>query len=331
VTAEELEQVLHSIYSGKPLPKPFQLITAVAAVRNGASLLEAAKNAGTTAKIVQKIVEAPDLVQALLGTAPEQYEQKAGRVRAIIGQLIIGNLAERVFEEMYRSAVGSTELWLEDDRTSGGDTDYLVRNGQNRQVFRLNIKFHGSQFRRARELVGLDPQDCFALATYKIYSALQKQEKEHLPYIFVVIGVPNLTGPVVGEAIPEDVVEFATRARHAPLVKGKRNIENAVVEAITSRPDDFGLSAALNGFREQISNAEWRVLSARRADSLLRKMLFERAYALRVRGFAMNYRGAELDMHFSVSSDLNLLEDMLRILRDDGVHALSVYLERGTY
>ena len=45
----------------------------------------------------------------------------------------------------------------------------------------------------------------------------------------------------------------------------------------------------------------------------------------------MNYRGAELDMHFSITSDLNLLEDMLRILRDDGLQALSVYLERGTY
>jgi hypothetical protein len=145
------------------------------------------------------------------------------------------------------------------------------------------------------------------------------------------VGVPNLTGSVVGEAVPYELVDFATRAKYAPRVEGKRKIENAIVEAITSRPSDFGLDAILLTFQEQIKSATWRVLSARRADKLLREQLFERAYALRVRGFAMNYRGAELDMHFSVTSDLNLLEDMLRILRDDGLHALSVYLERGTY
>lgn len=227
-------------------------------------------------------------------------------------------------------AVGSSDLQLEDDRSGGGDTDYLVRNGQGRQVFRLNIKFHGSQFRRAQELVGLPPEDCFALATYKIYSALQKQEREHLPYIFVIVGVPNLTGSVVGAALPTDVMEFATRARHATRLEGKRKVEDAIVRAITARPHDFGLTDTLASFLEQIRNALWRVLSARRADLLLREKVFERAYALRVPRFAMNYRGAELDMHFSISTDLHPLDEMLRILRDDGLHGLSVYLERGT-
>jgi len=331
VTLEALQGARRRIYGPTDWPKPFHLLSAVTAVRDGQSPAEAAKAVGTTSKNLQRLVDAPDIVIALMGELPPGFVEKSLKLRAIVGQLIIGNLAERVFEEMYRRTVGNTELRLEDDRSSGGDTDYLVRNGQDRQVFRLNIKFHGSQFRKARELVGLEPEDCFALATYKIYSALQKQEKEHLPYIFVVVGVPNLTGSVVGEAVPYELVDFATRAKYAPRVEGKRKIENAIVEAITSRPSDFGLDAILLTFQEQIKSATWRVLSARRADKLLREQLFERAYALRVRGFAMNYRGAELDMHFSVTSDLNLLEDMLRILRDDGLHALSVYLERGTY
>lgn len=102
-------------------------------------------------------------------------------MRATIGQLIIGNLAEQVFEDNYRRTVGSRELKLEDDRSGGGDTDYLVRNGQGRQVFRLNIKFHGSQFRKAQELVGLPSEDCFALATYKIYSALRNRNTNTYP------------------------------------------------------------------------------------------------------------------------------------------------------
>lgn len=306
------------------------LLTALREVQRGTPLNDAARAVGTTGANLDKLVQAGDPVRYLLGEAATDYDRQAERVRATVGQLVIGNLAESVFEDTYRRAVGSTELTLEDDRSGGGDTDYLVRNGQGRQVFRLNIKFHGSQFRKAQELVGLASEDCFALATYKIYSALQKQDREHLPYIFVVVGVPHLTGSVVGASIPGDVIEFATLSRHSARISGKRKIENAIVTAITTRPADFGLVDTLKNFRGQIETAAWRVLSARRADLLLREKLFERAYALRVRGFAMNYRGAELDMHFSISSDLHPLEEMLTILRDGGLHALTVYLERGT-
>jgi hypothetical protein len=78
-------------------------------------------------------------------------------------------------------------------------------------------------------------------------------------------------------------------------------------------------------------NADWYVLSARRADKLLQDMLFERAYALRVRGFARNYRGAELDMHFSLSGDLSPLTRFLEVLREDGMPGLVSRLERGTF
>ncbi len=331
MTLAQLENVLQHLYGDTERPRPLHLLAALAKVRAGISVKDAAQSVRTTAANLESLVRARDPVLHLLGPTPENYQEKSLKVRAIIGQLIIGNLAEQVFEANYRNTVGSTDLVLVDDRSGGGDTDYLVRNGRGRQVFRLNIKFHGSQFRKAKELVGLESEDCFALATYKIYSALQKQEQEHLPYIFVVVGVPNLTGSVVGAAIPDDLAEFATLARNAPRMEGKRKIEDSIVNAITSRPNDFQLGGTLNNFLGQIRGAQWQVLSARRADLLLREKLFDRAYALRVRGFAMNYRGAELDMHFSITSDLHPLEDMLRILRDDGLHALSVYLERGTY
>lgn len=331
MTLDQLERLLTRVYGEAERPRPLHLLAALNKVRSGSPLGEAARGVRTTAGNLDKLVQTADPVSHLLGEPASDFQAKEQKVRATIGQLIIGTLAEQIFEDTYRRTVGSRELTLEDDRSGGGDTDYLVRNGQGRQVFRLNIKFHGSQFRKAEDLVGLQPEDCFALATYKIYSALQKQEREHLPYIFVIVGVPHLTGTVVGAAIPADLIEFATLARHSARFEGKRKVEDAIVRAITARPADFGMTESLNGFLGQIAGAVWRVLSARRADALLREKLFERAYALRVRGFAMNYRGAELDMHFSIAGDLHPLEDMLRILRDDGLHALSVYLERGTY
>jgi hypothetical protein len=331
MTRAELERVLARVYGDADWPRPLHLLRGLTAISTGTDIAKAARAIGTTAARLSALSESNDTVVELLGERSSEHDKTAERVRAIIGQLIIGNLAERVFEDLYRQTVGSTDLQLRDERSGGGDTDYLVFNGQGRQVFRLNIKFHGSQFRRAQELVGLSPDDCFALATYKIYSALQKQEKEHLPYIFVIVGVPNLTGAVVGEALPADVIEFATRARTSPRFPQKRKVEDAIVKAITLRAPDFELAAKIEEFRKRIKEARWRVLSARRADQLLREKLFDRAYALRVPRFAMNYRGAELDMHFSISTDLHPLEEMLRILRDDGLHGLTVYLERGTF
>lgn len=330
MTLSELEGVLRRIYRGAAPPKPLHLLAAMRQVRSDVPLAQAAREVRTTTGNLQQLVDASRPVTYLLGERASDHAAKMEKVRATIGQLIIGALAEQVFEDTYRRTVGSTELQLEDDRTGGGDTDYLVRNGRRRQVFRLNIKFHGSQFRRAQELVGLNPEDCFPLATYKIYSALQKQEREHLPYIFVIVGVPNLTGAVVGATLPADVVEYATLARHSPRLQGKRKIEDAIVRAMIANPEHFGLADALSGFLEQLRNAMWRVLSARRADLLLREKLFERVYALYVPRFTMNYRGAELDMHFSISHDLHPLDELLRSLRDEGLPGLSVRLERGT-
>lgn len=234
-----------------------------------------------------------------------------------------------MFEEFYREKVGTAELELRDDRSTRGDTDYFF-NGSGRQVFRINIKFHGSQFRRAKELVGLDPEDCFALATYKIHSALQKQEAEHLPYIFVIVGVPGLTGPVVGAEVPEDLVGFCALVRDAKALTGVRTVEDRIVDRLIEDPGLFGLTESLSGFRSRIEGAGWSVLSARRAFQLVGEMLFHRVYALRVRSFARNFRGAELDMHFSLSSDLHPLTEFLAVLRDYGMPGLVTRLERGT-
>ena len=223
--------------------------------------------------------------------------------------------------------MGTTELVLEDDRSSRSDTDFRVLNGERRRVFRINIKYHGSPFRRAQELVGLEPEDCFALATYKIHLAIKKQEAESLPYVFVVVGVPSMTGEQVGQAFPEDLTQL-TRLIQLSNVSGKRDVEDDVVRFLLGTKAEE--TSAIAGFAKRIGEAPWRVLSARRADLLLRKLLFDRVYAVRVRGFARNYRNAELDMHFSLKQDLTPLEEFLVLLKEHGLHGLSVRLERGS-
>ncbi len=82
---------------------------------------------------------------------------------------------------------------------------------------------------------------------------------------------------------------------------------------------------------ERILQADWYMISARRADRLLRERLFERVYALRLRGFARAFRGAELDMHFSLSGDLIPLPQFLTTLREGGQQKVTTLMERGEY
>jgi hypothetical protein len=135
---------------------------------------------------------------------------------------------------------------------------------------------------------------------------------------------------VVGQVIPEDMVHLAYLAHAVPGISGKRLIEDATVDRCVSEAGDLGISVSMAEFRHDIERADWYVLSARRADNLLRELLFDRAYALRVRAFARNYRGAELDMHFSLSQDLHPLNELFAILRDAGLHGLTARLERGS-
>jgi hypothetical protein len=99
-------------------------------------------------------------------------ERDIGRTARILGSLVLGQAAEKVFEGIYRAKLSTTEIKLVDLRESRNDTDFRLINGQGRPLYRLNIKFHGSLFRNALNLVGLQPEDCFPLASYKIKSAL---------------------------------------------------------------------------------------------------------------------------------------------------------------
>lgn len=70
-------------------------------------------------------------------------------------------------------------------------------------------------------------------------------------------------------------------------------------------------------------------MSAEKANALLHKKLWERVYAVKVRGFAQNYPNAELDMHFSLSEDMTPLSIFLRDYKEGGMQLILSKLARG--
>ena len=194
-----------------------------------------------------------------------------------------------------------------------------MKNGTGSAVCRINTKFHGTLFRGAADRVGLVPEDCFALATYKIFAALERQNQDRFPYVFFVLSIPGLTAASIAVLVPDDLVWLLS------VVSGRRVVEEAIADELgkAEYEDQF------QGLLRRMEESEFRVMSAAKAFGLLRDRLFARVYALRVPRFAQTNPRAEVDMHFSISQDLTPVATFLEHLYTDPLHVFTVRLDRG--
>lgn len=308
-------------------PKPLHLIQGAILVEEGATVGVAARTIGTTATRLFDVVNSNDVVESVLQVRDEDITPDAlGRLRRKLGELVLGRAAELAFEDICNIEIDRREFSMTDVRHGRTNTDFRLLNGGGRPLYRFNIKFFGSVFRRGAEMVKIAPHDCFPLATYKILAALQEQDREHLPYVFAIIGIPGLNAAAVAEVIPETEVRPVTLLSESRVVHRKRDFEDWLVDRIVD-----ARSPAFTTTYDQIRNAEWYILSARRANMLLHDLLFERVYALAVPGFTRKFGGAEVDMHFSLTRDMVKLRDFLAMLRDEGQGKVTTMLERGTF
>lgn len=239
--------------------------------------------------------------------------------RTGIAQMLLGALAERRFEEIMEEIAGAGVLSIEDHRPSRSDTDYRLLNGGRNPICRLNIKCHGTLFRDAPRYVGLQPEDCFALATYKINNALKRQRVDQLPYVFVVLSVPDLRIDEVGALVPDEYVWALA------VLRGKRVVEEGMVEQLRSERYREGFERVF----ERMPEGQFRVISAAKAYQLLKDKLFERVHALTLKGFTQRFRKAEVDMHFSLSQDLTPVRTFLELLKRHSPQRFAVTLYSG--
>ncbi len=323
---DDLLAVLASVYGDKE-PADCRLLRGVLEVQRGRDASALAPAVGTTARRLRNLAQSSDPVARIFKTTLEAGadEKPMTKARRSLGRMLLGDLAEREFERLYRRTLGADELLqLQDARRARTETDYHVINGDGKPVFRLNIKFHGTLFERAKADVGLDPEDCFALGTYKIYQGITKQVEERRPYVFVVVSVPGLTADVAGAAIPDAFVHLSSFVFESRM-SGKRDLEDAIVRTVIDQQEPEAAGGAVDDFARRIEHAEWRVISARKADRLLRQLLFERVFAVRQRTSPRT----QVNMHLSLSDDLTPFVEFARLRKERGLHGLAVILEAG--
>jgi len=73
------------------------------------------------------------------------------------------------------------------------------------------------------------------------------------------------------------------------------------------------------------------VISAKKADKILREKLFERVQALSLKGFTRKFRNAEVDMHFSLAQELTPARTFLELLVRESPQKFAVRLYIGDY
>jgi hypothetical protein len=296
----------HFFATAERWPKPLHRLQGALLVGNGMGLAEAAKRVGTTAAHLMEAATSQDPVATVLGlTDADLNPAILSRLRRKIGELVRGRAAEIAFEDICQGGIDPKEYSMTDLRAGRNNTDFRLLNGGARPLYRFNVKFFGSIFRKA-EMVGLTPEDCFPLATYKILAALKQEKEEHLPYVFAIVGVPGLDAEAVAEIIPESDIRPVALLSQSTAVPRKRDFEDWLVDRIVE-----ARAPAFMAAYQKIRNAPWYVLSVRRAEKLMHTMLFDRIYALSVPGFTRNFPGAEVDMHFSLLKDTVTLPDFL--------------------
>jgi hypothetical protein len=320
-----LATVLQAIYAdaAPDLPEVRQVLAADRVLR-GASIEDASRDFRLQPYRLRAIVESVQRegTSAFVDVAAIPTEAFA-RAKNGIAQMLLSLLAERRFIQLSNEITGSGVLTIEDHRPSRTDTDFRLLNGGGRPLCRLNIKFHGTAFRESRRYVGLEPDDCFPLATYKISNAVKRQKAEDLPYVFVVLTALDLSSAEIAGNVPEDYVQALVVMQHT-VSSGKLALEERVVERLLT-PDHLPLFEPILG---RMPEGHFRVLSATRAMDLLKDSLFQRIHALSLKAFTRKFRNAEVDMHFSLTGELTPVRTFLEFTRESP-QVFAVKLWRG--
>ncbi len=322
---KRLLRTLQDIFQGTPPAKAADVrrIFAIGRVLEGEPIKAVCADLKLQLRNLDRLAKQVDK-RGLVGLVPHEDLTKESVLadrRLGIAQMLLGALAERRFEELSDEITGPGVLRVEDHRPSRTDTDYRLLNGQENPICRLNIKFHGTLFRDAKRYVGLEPEDCFALATYKINNALRRQDQERLPYAFLVLSVPELSAPEVARLVPTDYVWTLA------VLKGRRLVEEAIVERL--RAADY--RERFQSIFQKMPEGKFRIISARKAYNLLHEKLFERVHALSLKGFTRRFSNAEVDMHFSLSRELTPVRTFFELLIRESPQRVAVGLDRGDY
>jgi hypothetical protein len=238
-------------------------------------------------------------------------------VPSLLLNLLLGRLGENYFERLIKTKLPGVELrshtaashLIEQEERKYGITNYDVLL-QGKNLFHANIKVHATQFREAQRMVGLDPDNCFPLAVYKILSGSGEQRRTNIPFLFLVFICWDLRKTIAQytSALEEPLQQRVGKA----FGKGKRDRakQDALVNEIVSLWQGNDTWSML---LRELEKSEHRVISPEKALHLLIENIEERCPALVIPRFRF---AGEINMHLAIREEMTDLEDFFKAITD---------------
>lgn len=206
-------------------------------------------------------------------------------------------------------------LSCQDERETGHSlVDFTISN--HTESLPINVKTASTAFEKARDLVGLEPDDCIPIPVYKASGAL-----ETLPSLLYVVSVDFTLVPTLDRLLPE---LFSTDERIVWDLLNKhegarlRTAEDAFVFAMVRRHWDR--------IRETVRNNPFHAVSARKAIRVLQtKPKRTPGIGLRAWGTGAN---AEVNVHLSIREDTTPWGDVAARVEKGGLNDVIAAINR---
>jgi hypothetical protein len=256
-------------------------------------------------------------LRALKASSAETERRLDPGGRSRFAGVLVGAVGEQDFEQRYTQLMTSGEFKLADQTKEGTDTDFLTEDGSGRPAFRVNVKMYGARFEQAQMFVGLEPEDTFGIATYKVRAAVRKSQRERLPFLFAIASSETLRADAVADGLPLEVAHLLDTKTLYKGVGGWKTVEDRLLDYLLD-PAGYGSGPVVQGLRKGVASVDDRVISAIKANYLMNEWLDQRVPAVSNPQFKVARR-SQPNMHFSLSQDMIGLADLIEMLGEYGI------------
>jgi len=201
-----------------------------------------------------------------------------------------------------------------DVRESGNLADIILREGDH--FLPINVKNAGTPFYRAKELVGLDPEDCVPIPAYKAFGAL-----EQMPDLLYVVSIDYRLLRNINDNLREilddkEKVVWDILGQYAG--QGIRSAEDRFVFSCVKKYWDK--------FKSLADNSPFYAISARKAIRIL-QTLPKRTPGLGLRAWGTS-AAAEINVHVSVKADMTPWDEVAKRIEAKGIQDIRCAINR---
>jgi hypothetical protein len=196
-------------------------------------------------------------------------------------------------------------LALRDDRDSQNLSDFTLL--EENQELPINIKNAGTRFERARQLVGIDPDDCIPIPAYKAYGAL-----EDYPNLLYLVSVDYSLLPRLDESLPRLL------SRSERIVWGL--LQELSGARVRDAEDRFVYSMTRkhwNDLKALSESRPFRVISARKSIRILQQKP-QRTPGIGLKAWGTG-ASAEVNVHIQLSKETRTWSEVGSRIADNGL------------